>query len=213
MQMRTGRSLVAVAAAALAIPFSANATFYSNSAAFDADNAGLTLITFEGLTSGTTAYNAAMTPGATITAGAPLIVDSSVCGAASDHFGNNQYGGGASISFSPSVNAVGFNIALDGGNCGTGVVNGTATVSLFSGLTLLDTQTFTTASLTSFSTFAGWSGLGSISDLRIVVNSSADFLNLDNLRYGTAANVPEPGTLALLGLGLAGIGALRRRRT
>lgn len=43
--------------------------------------------------------------------------------------------------------------------------------------------------------------------------ASADSFGIDDLRYGAAAVVPEPGSLALLGAGLLGLGlALRRRR-
>ena len=213
MPYRKYFSAITTVAAILAVPLSADAAFVTSAAAFDAANPGLTLITFEGITGGVATYDASMTPGATITSPAPLVVDSSVCGAASDHFANNTFGGSATIAFAPQVNAIGFNIALDGGLCGSGVVDGTATVSLFSGATLLDTQTFTTASLTSFSTFAGWSGFGLLDKLSIVVNSNNDLLNLDNLRYGIAAQaVPEPGTLALVGLSLAGLAASRRRK-
>ena len=34
----------------------------------------------------------------------------------------------------------------------------------------------------------------------------------DNVTYGTATSVPEPGTLALFGIGLAGMGFMRRRK-
>jgi len=200
---------VAAAAAMLAAPVPAWAVFLTSAAAFDAANPGLTTITFEGITTSATAYNASMTPGATISGTNAFVFDSSNCGASSDFFAINSFGAAASISFSPSVNAIGFNISSDLGVCGSGGVDGTTTVSLFSGATLLDTQTFTTA--TDLSTFAGWSGLGAIDSLSIIINSTRDFLALDNLRYGTTS-VPEPGTLALFGLGLAGLGFARRRK-
>jgi PEP-CTERM motif len=39
-----------------------------------------------------------------------------------------------------------------------------------------------------------------------------DYVELDNVLYGSAAPVPEPGTLTLLGAGLAGLRFLRRKR-
>ena len=60
-----------------------------------------------------------------------------------------------------------------------------------------------------FTTYA----LSGYSDLnRLVIATSISFIAIDNIKVTTASDVPEPASLAILGLGLAGIGAARRRR-
>ncbi len=213
--MRNKTLLLTTILLAAPLVASADPIFFDDDGEFDAANPGLTLIDFEGLVdSGTTPYDSSMTPGATLNFTRPRIVDSSTCGAASDHFAANVFGNSGSIQFSPTVNAVGFNIGLDADSgCGDGGVDGDVTISLFSGMALLDTQTFSTTTIDTFTTFAGWSGLGQIDNVTITVNSNRDFLNLDNLRYGRVS-VSEPDLMVLLGLGLLVLAvALRRRRT
>ena len=60
-------------------------------------------------------------------------------------------------------------------------------------------------------TFSGWSGLSSVQFTGVGgVNSGYGF-GLDDITVN-ATSVPEPGTLALLGIGLFGIGLSRRRK-
>lgn len=78
--------------------------------------------------------------------------------------------------------------------------------------TLLSTEQFFSINSPTNSVFFGFSDAGGIG--RVVatgINSWSPII--DNLTFGQQANgVPEPATLALLGLGLVGLGVSRRRK-
>jgi hypothetical protein len=205
------RSLVAsvlacVASVALARPAAA-ATFTMDQAAFAAGNPGLTTIDFNGLCDGAAICAPPAFSGVTFTAPAPVIADGPTFGAPTDFLADNTAGGFLDIAFNPGASAVGFNIAA---NFTAPEVIGDMTVSLFAGAMLLDTQTFHTNGFDTFDTFVGWSGVAGLDRLHISVANRLDFVSIDNLSYGrAAAPVPEPTSIALVGIGLA---TIARRR-
>jgi hypothetical protein len=145
-------------------------------------------------------------PGVTISGVSPLIADGPSYGAPSNWLADNAFGGFLDLDFVPPVNAVGFNVA------GNFSATASLTVNLRDGAVLVDTQTFTANGLDVFDTFAGFSDLGDLDNMRVSVLSDADFVNVDNLYYGRTSVVPEPSSVALLSLVLAGMGIVRVRR-
>jgi hypothetical protein len=113
------------------------------------------------------------------------------------------------IIFAPGVTAVGFDIYQ---NFGGGSQSGSTQlypVSVFDAANML-------LGSTNVSVPSGGSGFfGVISDTdvitRVSVNNTSAFDVIDDVAFGTAS-IPEPGTLALFGLGLAGLGFARRRK-
>jgi hypothetical protein len=60
--------------------------------------------------------------------------------------------------------------------------------------------------------YFGFTDAGKLISSITIANISDDAWGIDDVTYNSAAAVPEPLTLSLFGMGLAGMGAMRRRR-
>lgn len=90
--------------------------------------------------------------------------------------------------------------AFDASNLSLGILTGNHADGSFSGTTAEDR-------------FYGAANSGGIS--RIHISNSGGGIEVDHLQYGlrgAVVSVPEPAALALFGIGLIGLGAMRRRK-
>jgi hypothetical protein len=164
------------------------------------------------------------TPGATASGSSLCMVGPTGCFGGSglvDSVENGQQGhdlwaaGPIQVSFDATVlgalpNALGI-VWTDGG--------GTVTFSVYDALdNLLGTVTGNTADNNNYGGKDEDAFYGFISDVGIkrITIGNPGAIEVDHLQYGlmngTNTDVPEPGTLALFGLGLAGLGFTRRRK-
>ena len=170
-------------------------------AAFDTATGGLSLITFE----------TALPAGVSISGG--TTTNNSGCGALcginvtpSGAFFRHLFGGSTTFSFTTGIDAFGFYV--------TGLETNLVpqeTLTFFDGSSITINAPVATGG---GGAFIGFTDIGS-SIMSVSFNATNDIVAIDDVRFGRLGSnsVPEPGTLAMLGLAALAMGAARRRRT
>lgn len=111
----------------------------------------------------------------------------------------SMFGGTLTFSFIPGINSF--------GGYFSGLQLSNLSVTFFDGTN----QTVDIPTLSSGIAFVGFTDVGkNISS--VTVNAPGDIIAVDDVRFGRAAAVPEPTSLALLGMGVASLGGYRLRR-
>ena len=158
--------------------------------------------------------DAAFTPGATYNAasGVRLLGGSGIEHTGRSGLSTNTFPNPITISFAMPTSSVGLWFGNDDVCCSSGF---TAFLDIFGTTGLIGTISEVANMNDINDQFLGFISDESVTSVNLRYGSGSDvglFHGIDDVMFNAAAAVPEPGTLALLGLAFAGLAAARRGR-
>ncbi len=195
----------AVAAILTALSFGAQATPITSAA--DPALAGAVVQDFESIAAGE--YASLALPGVTINGVGGNLTICNGCGGGAGAYGDVgqslQNTGGTPFSFD-----LVFTNAVSAFGIRAGAFNGPWTYTAYDALD----NVIETVNLNNPCCGAFFNGIAHPGIARVNLNGAGDWVVFDDLQFVAAAarDVPEPGTLAIFGLGLAGLAATRKRK-
>lgn len=201
-------AVLAVSVSALFAATSASAApiYLTNSA--DSSLSGSTLLNFNAEALGSFNSRAFGSNVTLSTSGTALNVESIYAGsyaATGNYVANGSGGNSFDLVFTNAVSAFGFN---------WGAADMSWTMNLLDSSNTLIGSLFVAAQTDPYAAFIGANGNGQLIKTVQMVQANYDYILLDDLQFvqGSGTAVPEPASVALLGLSLAGLAALRRRK-
>lgn len=198
---------VCISTAVIGVLGTANAApiFYTNMATFQTDAANASIIlNMDNLDSHPTGALPSSANGINISTNNNGAVGSASFGSGGNAVEFSTASGGTSITFAFAMPIHAFGIdVFDLATVGTT----TFTVALSNGGSMNYIFPDTPSGNQRF--FGAIDTMAAFTSVTLTNSDQGDFVELDNVKYG---KIPEPGTLALFGLGLIGLGIARRRK-